>query len=155
MDALVFYCSNCKQTFLGGDYKEADRPPCPNCKRRTQSTGITKNVWVEMSKEERQEKLDALTQQEEKEKTRKAYAQSVGVTYEENANHNEGTAVDGWYTDIGKKIKGFDRADSIILGVESRTSSPVRITRDENFESVISGIYPCGERCLFPRFPEA
>ena len=107
MDALVFYCSNCKQTFLGRDYKEADRPPCPNCKRRTQSTGITKNVWVEMSKEERQEKLDALTQQEEKEKTRKAYAQSVGVTYEENVNHNEETAVDGWYMDIGKKIKGW------------------------------------------------
>lgn len=117
MDALVFYCSNCKQTFLGRDYKEADRPPCPNCKRRTQSTGITKNVWVEMSKEERQEKLDALTQQEEKEKTRKAYAQSVGVTYEENANHNEETAVDGWYTDIGKKIKGWAKTIFIVEAI--------------------------------------
>ena len=47
--------------------------------------------------------------------------------------------------EFGKKIKGFDRADSIILGVESRTSSPVRILRDECYNSNIEGIYPIGE----------
>lgn len=46
---------------------------------------------------------------------------------------------------FGTKIKGFDREDAILLGVESRTSSPIRIDRDENFESNIKGIYPCGE----------
>ena len=46
---------------------------------------------------------------------------------------------------FGQKIRGFDRADAILSGVESRTSSPVRITRDELFESNIKGIYPCGE----------
>ncbi len=46
---------------------------------------------------------------------------------------------------IGEKIKGFDRDDVILSGVESRTSSPVRISRDEMFESNIKGIYPCGE----------
>lgn len=35
--------------------------------------------------------------------------------------------------------------DALISGVESRTSSPVRIERDELFESNIRGIYPCGE----------
>ena len=30
-------------------------------------------------------------------------------------------------------------------GVESRTSSPVRIHRDESFQSAIQGLYPCGE----------
>lgn len=44
-----------------------------------------------------------------------------------------------------KSIEGFAGDDSILAGVESRTSSPVRITRDENFECNILGIYPCGE----------
>lgn len=43
------------------------------------------------------------------------------------------------------KIRGFRREDAILAGVESRTSSPVRIPRDEAFESQIKGIYPCGE----------
>ena len=46
---------------------------------------------------------------------------------------------------FGTKIKGFNRLDSILSGVESRTSSPVRIKRDERFQSNISGLYPCGE----------
>lgn len=44
-----------------------------------------------------------------------------------------------------KKIKGFAGEESVLAGVESRTSSPVRIHRDEHFESNIKGIYPCGE----------
>ncbi|TCT17067.1 hypothetical protein EDC18_101363 [Natranaerovirga pectinivora] len=44
-----------------------------------------------------------------------------------------------------KKIKGFARQDAILSGVETRTSSPVRIHRDDNFESNIKGLYPCGE----------
>lgn len=46
---------------------------------------------------------------------------------------------------FGKKIPGFDRPDALISGVESRTSSPVRIVRDEKKESSVKGIYPCGE----------
>lgn len=46
---------------------------------------------------------------------------------------------------FGKKIKGFDNADAILAGVESRTSSPIKIIRNENFESNIKGIFPCGE----------
>ena len=42
-------------------------------------------------------------------------------------------------------IHGFARKDVVLSGVESRTSSPVRIMRDENFESEIKGLYPCGE----------
>ncbi len=44
-----------------------------------------------------------------------------------------------------RKIRGFRRQDAILAGVESRTSSPVRITRDESLESRIKGLYPCGE----------
>ncbi len=44
-----------------------------------------------------------------------------------------------------KIIKGFNRPDAIMLGVESRTSSSVRIHRDENMQSAIRGLYPCGE----------
>jgi len=45
----------------------------------------------------------------------------------------------------GAKIQGFDRPDALLSGVESRTSSPVRIPRNEEFLSNIQGIYPCGE----------
>ena len=44
-----------------------------------------------------------------------------------------------------KKIKGFASDDAILAAVESRTSSPIKIQRDENFTSNIKGIYPCGE----------
>ncbi len=46
---------------------------------------------------------------------------------------------------FARYIPDFDRTDTILSGVESRTSSPVRITRDEYFESNIRGLYPCGE----------
>lgn len=47
--------------------------------------------------------------------------------------------------DFDKKIKGFANPDSILTAIESRSSSPVRILRDENLESNIHGLYPCGE----------
>lgn len=48
--------------------------------------------------------------------------------------------------EFGKKIKGFADEDAILSGVETRTSSPVRIIRDkETLESSQKGIYPCGE----------
>lgn len=43
------------------------------------------------------------------------------------------------------KIHGFANPDSILTGMETRSSSPVRILRNANFVSNISGIYPCGE----------
>ena len=42
-------------------------------------------------------------------------------------------------------IPDFNRKDAILSGIESRTSSPIRILRDEDYESNIRGIYPCGE----------
>ena len=47
--------------------------------------------------------------------------------------------------DFGKKIAGYDRKDAVMSGVESRTSSPVRIERNDEFVSNIAGVYPCGE----------
>ncbi len=47
--------------------------------------------------------------------------------------------------DFDKKIKGFGDKDSILTGVETRSSSPVRIIRNEEFLCNIEGIYPCGE----------
>jgi len=48
---------------------------------------------------------------------------------------------------FGRQIHGFDRADAVLTGVETRTSSPVRITRDaESYQSLnVRGLYPCGE----------
>ncbi len=42
-------------------------------------------------------------------------------------------------------IRGFSNPGTILSGVESRTSSPVRIMRDETGQSDIRGLYPCGE----------
>lgn len=44
-----------------------------------------------------------------------------------------------------RQIPGFSHPDTLVSGVESRTSSPVRILRDSQFESNFPGIYPCGE----------
>ena len=44
-----------------------------------------------------------------------------------------------------RKIKGFASNEALLCGIESRSSSPLRITRNEYYESNISGIYPCGE----------
>jgi len=48
---------------------------------------------------------------------------------------------------FGKQIRGFDRDDAILTGIETRTSSPVRITRDEEtMQSLnVRGLYPAGE----------
>ena len=46
---------------------------------------------------------------------------------------------------FGTMIRGFDRPDAILAGIESRTSSPVRIPRDQGMESPVKGIFPCGE----------
>lgn len=44
-----------------------------------------------------------------------------------------------------KSIKGFANPDAILTGVETRSSSPVQITRNDKKESNIQGVYPCGE----------
>jgi len=44
-----------------------------------------------------------------------------------------------------RSIPGFARADSVLSGVETRTSSPVRMLRGEDYQASIGGVYPCGE----------
>ena len=47
---------------------------------------------------------------------------------------------------FGKKIKGFDMHDAVLTGVETRTSSPLKITRGDDFQSLnVKGLYPAGE----------
>ncbi|HXE97174.1 MAG TPA: FAD-dependent oxidoreductase [Dongiaceae bacterium] len=47
---------------------------------------------------------------------------------------------------FGRKLRGFVTAEATLIGIESRTSSPVRILRDSSFESVgVKGLYPAGE----------
>ena len=47
---------------------------------------------------------------------------------------------------FGKKIPGFDAHDAVLTGVETRTSSPVKITRGDDFQSLnVKGLYPAGE----------
>lgn len=47
--------------------------------------------------------------------------------------------------EMAKKLHGFDCYDAVLTGVETRSSSPVRIVRDETMQSNIKGLYPCGE----------
>ncbi len=47
---------------------------------------------------------------------------------------------------FGRKIKGFDLHDAVLTGVETRTSSPLKMTRDDEFQSLtVRGLYPAGE----------
>lgn len=47
---------------------------------------------------------------------------------------------------FGRQIRGFDMDDAVLTGVETRTSSPIRIKRDEHFQSLnTKGLYPAGE----------
>lgn len=47
--------------------------------------------------------------------------------------------------ELGKKLKGFDMDEAVMTGVETRSSSPVRIIRDKNHQSNIKGVLPSGE----------
>ena len=51
---------------------------------------------------------------------------------------------------FAKQIRGFDRADAVLTGVETRTSSPIRIKRGEDYQSPnTQGLYPAGEGAGF------
>lgn len=51
----------------------------------------------------------------------------------------------GGMEEFGRKLKGFAHDEVLLEGIESRTSSPVRILRDETHQSSLLGLYPCGE----------
>ena len=47
---------------------------------------------------------------------------------------------------MARKLRGFDAADAVLTGVETRSSSPVRVTRGQDGASVnVRGLFPCGE----------
>lgn len=52
--------------------------------------------------------------------------------------------------DFDKKIKGYGNYDSVLTGIETRTSAPIRMIRDENLQSIsIKGLFPAGEGAGF------
>lgn len=46
---------------------------------------------------------------------------------------------------LGRKLRGYDAPDAVLTAVESRSSSPVRIPRDETGQASLPGLFPCGE----------
>jgi len=46
---------------------------------------------------------------------------------------------------LDRRLKGFAHPDAVLTGVETRSSSPVRIERDALCQSNLRGLYPCGE----------
>lgn len=56
-----------------------------------------------------------------------------------------GDAISEAMNEFGKKIKNFDHEEAIFTGFETRSSSPIRMSRDEAYEANIKGIYPAGE----------
>lgn len=46
---------------------------------------------------------------------------------------------------LDRKLRGFACPDAVLTGVETRSSSPVRILRGEDYQSSLRGLYPCGE----------
>lgn len=53
--------------------------------------------------------------------------------------------VEAFEKDFKNKIAGYNEDEVLLVGIETRTSSPVKIRRNENFMSDIIGLYPCGE----------
>lgn len=71
-----------------------------------------------------------------------------GVTWTELSRCLPGFAVEAMREAIpklGRKLRGFDMEEAVMTGVETRSSSPVRITRDQNLMSSMEGLYPAGE----------
>lgn len=60
-----------------------------------------------------------------------------------------GDSIEEGISAFQKKIPGFARPDCLLSGIESRTSSPVRILRGPDMQSSIQGFYPCGEGAGF------
>ncbi|MDR1117207.1 MAG: FAD-dependent monooxygenase [Oscillospiraceae bacterium] len=48
---------------------------------------------------------------------------------------------------FSNKLSGFDHPGAVLTGIETRSSSPVRILRNDKYESNVSGLIPCGEGC--------
>lgn len=46
---------------------------------------------------------------------------------------------------LDRKLRGFADPEAVLTGVETRSSSPVRILRDETYQSALRGLFPCGE----------
>lgn len=79
---------------------------------------------------------------------------SVQPTYSRGVNY---TALDGCLPDyvvgamrealpmMDRRLRGFAAADTVMTGVETRSSSPVRVLRDESLQASVRGLYPCGE----------
>ena len=74
-----------------------------------------------------------------------------GLVYDEQPMG--GAAIDALREAIpamARKLKGFDQADAVLTGVETRTSSPLRIERDVGHQSPnVRGLYPAGEGAGF------
>ena len=48
---------------------------------------------------------------------------------------------------LDRKVHGFAHPEAVLTGVETRSSSPVKILRDEGYQCALRGIFPCGEGC--------
>ena len=46
---------------------------------------------------------------------------------------------------LDRRLRGFAHPDAVLTGVETRSSSPVRVERDAGCQSNLRGLYPCGE----------
>ncbi len=68
------------------------------------------------------------------------------VNFNEIFPKNINTMLKEGLINFDKKIKGFSSMDAVLTGIETRTSSPLRILRGENFNSIsVKGLYPAGE----------
>lgn len=48
-----------------------------------------------------------------------------------------------------RNLRGFSHPENLLIGVETRSSSPLKVERNDDFESSVKGVYPCGEGCGF------
>ncbi len=122
---------------------------------RYANSGLLVDVRIEDYSVEKDDPLVGMEFQRKYERI--AFAEGGGrppqTTYEEFSDSAVSRSLPDFVVDsiteampyLGRKLKGFDKSDTLMVGVETRSSSPVRILRDKTGESTIKGLFPAGE----------
>ena len=100
---------------------------------------------IDKSNDESKEKIKNKIENDYEKKLSESLVERDSTAVKNDNLVNETNHLEKRTDNFDNKLKGFARADAIIAGVESRTSSPIRIERDSNLCSNILGIYPIGE----------
>ena len=101
----------------------------------TQASGRIAEIYVDYNSEVKEGQLLALIDQDN----------AKAAVAQREASLEIAEALRAGIIYMNNKLHGFSSSGAVMTGVQTRSSSPVRIVRDENMQSNVRGIFPCGE----------